>query len=86
MNRFATDGIYPKKVFLLQLTPSELEYRLSQKELDGIEKRGTEYLLKIQDALIKAAELLKIELIIIDATQSIEAISNTIITNIKEYE
>ncbi|MEA2111187.1 MAG: dTMP kinase [Campylobacterota bacterium] len=86
MNRFATNGVYPSKVFLLQLTPAELEYRLSQKKLDGIEKRGTEYLLSIQEALVKAAQLLKVELVIIDATQSIEAISNTIITNIKEYE
>jgi dTMP kinase len=47
MNRFATNGIYPEKVFLLKLTKEELEYRLSQKELDGIELRGSEYLLSI---------------------------------------
>ena len=32
------------KSFLLRLTKEELEYRLSQKELDGIELRGSEYL------------------------------------------
>ncbi|MDH4943984.1 dTMP kinase [Sulfurimonas sp. C5] len=83
LNNFATNNTYPKKVFLLQLTKEELEFRLSQKELDGIELRGSEYLLNIQDAIIKAAELLQIELIIIDATQSIETITAQILTNIK---
>ena len=82
LNRFATNGIYPHKVFLLQLTKEELEFRLSQKELDGIELRGSTYLLKIQDAIIKAAELLDIELIIIDATQSIEAINKEILSKL----
>ena len=84
LNRFATDGNYPDILFLLQLSPKELSFRLSQKELDGIELRGTEYLLNIQEALIKAAELLKIELVIIDASNTIEAITQTIITKIKE--
>ncbi len=82
LNRFATGGIYPKKVFLLRLSKTELEFRLSQKELDGIELRGSEYLLKIQDAIIEAAKLLNIELIEVDATGSIEDITNEILVNI----
>jgi len=82
LNRFATDGIYPDKVFLLRLTKEELEYRLSQKELDGIELRGSEYLLRIQDALIEATKLLSIELIIIDASKKIEEITQEILNNI----
>ncbi len=81
MNRFATNGIYPEKVFLLKLTKKELEFRLSQKELDGIELRGSKYLLKIQDALIKAADLLKIELVEIDATKSRDEITQEILNN-----
>jgi len=81
MNRFATNGIYPEKVFLLKLTKEELEFRLSQKELDGIELRGSEYLLNIQDALIKAAELLKIELVEIDATKTRAEITQKILNN-----
>jgi len=84
LNRFATDGNYPEILFILQLSPHELTFRLSQKELDGIELRGTEYLLAIQQALIRAAELLKIELVIIDASDSIESITQTIINKIKE--
>ena len=82
MNRFATNGIYPEKVFLLKLTKEELEFRLSQKELDGIELRGSEYLLRIQDALIEASKLLKIELVEIDATKSRDEITQKILNNI----
>jgi len=83
MNRFATDSIYPEKVILLQLTEKELRFRLSQKKLDAIELRGIEYLLSIQAALIKAAELINVELIIIDAQQDIENITTEILQIIK---
>ncbi len=83
MNNFATKNIYPQKVFLLRLTKEELEYRLSQKELDGIELRGSEYLLKIQEAIIEATKLLGLELVEIDATASIKTITQNILDNIK---
>ncbi len=86
LNDFATNKIYPKKVFLLYLTQKELEHRLSQKKLDGIELRGSQYLLSIQDAIIEATELLGIELIKIDATQSRSAITQNILYNIKEND
>ncbi len=81
LNDFATNNTYPQKVFLLRLTKEELEFRLSQKELDGIELRGSEYLLKIQDAIIEATALLGLELVTIDATQKIEAITQEILNN-----
>lgn len=82
LNDFATKKIYPQKIFLLRLTKEELEFRLSQKELDGIELRGSKYLLQIQDAIIKATQLLGIELTIIDATQSRKEIFQEILNNI----
>lgn len=82
LNNFATNGIYPQKVFLLRLTKEELEFRLSQKELDGIELRGVQYLLSIQDAIIEATKLLQLELVIVDATNSIEDITKEILNNI----
>jgi len=84
LNNFATKDIYPQKVFLLRLTKKELEFRLSQKELDGIELRGSEYLLAIQEAIIEATKLLGLELVEIDATKSIEAITLDILNNIKD--
>ncbi|MCF6310625.1 MAG: dTMP kinase [Sulfurimonas sp.] len=84
LNKFATGGIYPQKIFLLKLTKKELEFRLSQKELDGIELRGVEYLLRIQDAIIEATKLLNLELVEVDATKSIEEITKEILDNMKE--
>ena len=84
LNNFATQNIYPQKVFLLKLTEKELRFRLSQKELDGIELRGVQYLLKIQDAIIEATKLLNLELITIDATKSIEEITTEILKKIKD--
>lgn len=84
LNKFATGGIYPQKIFLLKLTKKELEFRLSQKKLDGIELRGVEYLLKIQDAIIEATKLLNLELVVVDATKSIEEITKKILDNMKE--
>ena len=81
-NHFATDGIYPETIFLLRLTKEELEFRLSQKELDGIELRGSEYLLSIQDSLIKATKLLGLQLVEIDAGKSREEITQEILNNI----
>ena len=79
LNNFATDTIYPQKIFLLELTQDELKYRLSQKKLDGIELRGIKYLLNIQENLKTAAKLLGIELITIDATKDIKQITDEIL-------
>ena len=83
LNDFATDRVYPEKIFLLWLTKEELEFRLSQKELDGIELRGSQYLLAIQDAIVEATKLLGIQMIKIDATQSIEEITQEILKHIE---
>ena len=86
LNDFATKKIYPTKVFLLFLTKEELEFRLSQKKLDGIELRGVEYLLNIQNAIIEATKLLNLELVIIDATKNIDDITKQIVKNINNKE
>ena len=83
LNDFATKKIYPQKVFLLRLTKEELEFRLSQKELDGIELRGSQYLLEIQESIIEASRLLGLTLVEIDATKSINEITNEILKDIR---
>lgn len=84
LNNFATDNIYPDIVFLLWLTPQELHNRLSQKTLDGIEKRGSEYLLDIQNAIKEAANLLGVNLVQIDATLPKEEITKEILRHVKK--
>lgn len=83
LNRLATQNTLPEKIFILKLEKDVLEYRLSQKEHDAIESRGSDYLLSIQEALIEASKALEIETHIIDASQSIENITRQISTIIK---
>ncbi|RLA82832.1 MAG: dTMP kinase [Epsilonproteobacteria bacterium] len=86
LNIMALNGAMPDKIIILELTKEELEYRLSQKEQDSIEKRGSTYLLDIQKRMIDAINMInsmgqkKIELLIIDATKSIEIIEEEIQT------
>ena len=75
LNRFATDGIFPQFVIILKLDKNTLKKRLSQKKHDNIEKRGIEYLLKIQDNIITTCNRLEIPYILIDASNSIEEIN-----------
>ncbi|MDP3465390.1 MAG: dTMP kinase [Sulfuricurvum sp.] len=83
LNTLATNGHLPQMVFILKLSPEELAYRLSQKEHDTIEARGTSYLLGIQDALIAASHALQIPTHVIDASQSIDMITQEITELIK---
>jgi len=83
-NSFATDKIYPDLVIILKLNRDTLEKRLSQKSHDNIEKRGVDYLLSIQENLINACEYLNIDMLIIDAQESIENIHQKILKTIQE--
>ena len=80
----ALNGAMPDKIVILELTKEELEYRLSQKEQDSIEKRGSQYLLDIQSRMIEAINMIntmgskQIELLIIDAKKPIETIEEEI--------
>ena len=84
LNIMALNGAMPDKIIILELTKEELEYRLSQKEQDSIEKRGSKYLLDIQSRIIDAINMIntmgskQIELLIIDAKKPIEDIEKEI--------
>ncbi len=79
LNRFATDGILPDAVVILRLDERELLRRLGTKEHDAIESRGSAYLLRIQEHLEKAASLLQIPAVVIDAALPVETITETIV-------
>jgi dTMP kinase len=84
LNLMALNGNLPDKVVMLKLSKEELEYRLSQKEHDSIESRGSEYLLSIQsrmeEVILTINETLetKIECLIVDAGESIDQIAKRI--------
>ena len=75
LNHFATNSTFPNLVIILRLDKETLKERLSQKEHDNIEKRGIEYLLRIQDNLIKTCNILEIPYLLVDASNSIEEIN-----------
>jgi dTMP kinase len=79
LNRIAVGEFLPSKVFLLELTEEELKLRLSKKSLDAIELRGVEYLFEIQSKMVEACRVLSIDLIRLDATDSIESIHKKIV-------
>jgi dTMP kinase len=84
LNRFTCKDIFPDKAVVLKLSKEELTRRLSLKAHDKIEERGTEYLLSIQDSLIKAAKALHVELLEVDASLHVEQITQQIINFIED--
>lgn len=83
LNELATYHTMPDHVFILELSEEELMTRLSQKEHDAIESRGVDYLLNIQKALIDSSRALEINTHVIDASLSMDTITQTIIDSIK---
>jgi len=85
LNKFATDSIFPEYVIILKLDKDTLQYRLSQKRNDNIEKRGIDYLLNIQDNMIEVCNRLEIPYLLLDASKSVEEINFRIKKVISEF-
>lgn len=86
LNKFALEGHFPDLIILFETNMETLKERTSaeDKELDGIELRGLDYLLSVQKHMKESLEKLNINYLLIDATQSIETIQKKIETKIKE--
>jgi len=80
LNRFALEEHLPDKIILFLTNEETLKERMTQKNLDGIEQRGLKYLLQVQTHMLKSVERLKIEHLLIDATEEIESIHLKIAT------
>ncbi len=78
LNKIALDGEMPDKLIMLELSPQELQNRLSAKENDAIELRGIEYLLEVQSRMKTVIKSLDIDALIIDASKNIEDIAKEI--------
>jgi len=74
LNKFALEGHFPDKIILFLTDMKTLETRTSAKSLDGIELRGLEYLLRVQEHMKQTILKLDIPHLFIDATQDIETI------------
>ena len=83
LNKFALEEHFPDKVVLFLTNMETLKERTSQKSLDGIELRGLEYLLEVQENMKQSILKLDIPHLFIDATDSIENINQSILTYLK---
>jgi len=83
LNRFALKGHFPDRIILFLTTMETLRERTSQKSLDGIELRGLEYLIRVQEYMKETVITLDIPHLFIDATDSIENIHQSILTYLK---
>jgi len=83
LNKFALHNDLPDRVILFLTDMITLQTRTSQKTLDGIELRGLEYLLKVQELMKESILRLNIPHLFIDATQPIETIHEEINTYLK---
>ena len=80
LNKFALSGHFPDKIILFVTTMETLTLRTSQKKLDGIELRGLEYLINVQNKMHESLQKLNIDYLEIDARESIENIHQKIVS------
>ena len=83
LNKFALKEHFPDRIILFLTDMETLKERTSAKSLDGIELRGLEYLLAVQEHMRESIIKLGIPHLFIDATDSIENIHQSILTYLK---
>ena len=85
LNSFALECNFPNLIVLFHIDIETLKERTAQKSLDGIELRGLEYLISVQTHMKESLERLDIPYLLIDATESMEKITQTILSEITSY-
>lgn len=79
LNKFALQGNFPQKIVFFKADENTLRSRLSSRaQMDGIEARGFEYLLRVQDAMEEILQKLDIRYVTIGAALDEEKITNLI--------
>ena len=78
LNRFALDDTLPDLVILLKTNEKLICGRMGTKSEDAIEKRGIEYLLRVQQNMIDILKQIDIKYQIYDASEPIESIHQKI--------
>ena len=86
LNKFALEGHFPDLIILFEINMKTLKERTGaeDKRLDGIERRGLEYLMRVQTDMKQSLERLDIPYLLVDATETIETIEKQIKKRIKE--
>ncbi|NLK67053.1 MAG: dTMP kinase [Campylobacteraceae bacterium] len=78
LNKFALDGDFGNKFVFFELDEQTLTKRISSRNLDNIEKRGIEYLLRVQDYMKIIFKNSKFDVLHINANDEILEINKKI--------
>ena len=78
LNRFALKNYFPQKTVFFKTDYETIKKRMKNKKEDMIEKRGIEYLLKVQNIMEELLNELNLEHIVIDAKKNKEEINSII--------
>lgn len=86
LNKFALDDKFPDLIILFETDMKTLQERTQNEEkiLDGIELRGLEYLLNVQEKMRESLNRLEIPYLLIDARMDIETIHQKIYDKIEK--
>ena len=77
IGEIATGGVTPNLTFVLDMPPAAAAKRI-QRSLDRMETRGTEYRTKIRDGYLAEAKRRPAEIVVVDASRSIDAVQEDI--------
>ena len=86
LNRFALEGQLPDLIILFITNMETLQQRTSEKTLDGIELRGLEYLMSVQNQMEESLKRLDLPHLLIDATDRVETIHEVIKNRIRQLD
>jgi len=88
LNKFALENHFPDLIIFFKIDITTLAHRMQNdnKELDTIELRGLEYLIRVQEHMVQTLKKLDISYIFVDATQNIEVIHQILYSKIKELK
>ncbi|WP_281951027.1 dTMP kinase [Nitrosophilus kaiyonis] len=84
LNELALEEIFPDKIIFIEIDKNELEKRMHIEKLDSIEKRGVDYLLKVQNFMKEALNRSNIKHLILDANDDVLKINKKIVDFIKK--
>jgi len=83
LNTFALSNHFPDKIIFFSTNKNTLQQRTAQKDLDGIELRGAEYLISVQTKMKESLQKLDIDYLEVDATASIDSIQQVILSYLR---
>ena len=74
----ATDGVSPDAIFLLDMSPEAADRRLNR-ELDRMERQGSDYRKRLRDGFLAEAALPNSKIHVIDADRPVDAVHADVI-------